>query len=244
MTSFIRNLIVLAVTLTTVSARATIYTITATESGWYDNSGADNPSTQNYIAGYAGGFSEYWRDWFVFNLQGLPGGTITSASLSLYTPGAGDIYGSGGNGFVSPHSSEVFQVGSVSTPITSLTNGTGGSAAFNSIGAGTLWGAKVFSAADNGNTATLSLNTDFSSTAATSLGSGSIAIGGFLVGDLGATAAENIFGWTGALGQPSPTLSLNIEPAPEPSTWALLGLGAMALIAFNRAGARIAIRRA
>src|SRR5579864_7101232 len=91
------------------SSYATIYTINASDEGWYGS--LENWNIDNYFAGYVNGFVH--RDYFVFNLSGLPGGTISSATLSLYNPGI--FNGDANDGFSSPYASETYQVGSVST---------------------------------------------------------------------------------------------------------------------------------
>ena len=177
-----------------------------------------------------------YRDYFVFNLSGLPSGTISSATLSIYNPGvsAGDPL----NGYQSPKASETYQVGSVSTPISALTQGTGGVAAFNSLAAGTLWGTQLVSSNNNGAIVQVSLNSSFLTGASSQLGNGELAIGGFLVGDTGFTTQfrEIIFGATGTAGSPIPQLSLVIVP--EPSMAAMGVLIATLLVVRHAARAR------
>jgi hypothetical protein len=229
---------VAAVGLASSGAQAAIYTINATAVGWYNNAGYSLPGNTNYLAGFDGDSSgvgtNLFRDWFVFDLQSLPSGTIASATLTLYNPAANDAYGTFGNGFSSVNSSETFQICSVATPVDSLAGGTGGIAAFNSLGTGTLWGGSTVDSAANGSFVTIALNPSFESTAATFLANGSLALGGSLAGDSTFTTPRYVFAWTGEeVAQPTPSLTLDIQSAPEPSSLGFLS-GCVAVSFFLR----------
>lgn len=200
---------------------ATIYTVNASDQGWYGSIG--NSTLVNYFAGYVNGFAH--RDYFVFNLSGLPGGTISSATLSLYNPGIfnGDV----SDGFSSPYPSETYQVGSVSTPISRLIEEAGSAAIFNDLAAGTPWGTQVVSSNDDGHFVQVPLNASFLSAANMQLGSGELAIGGFLVGDTGFTQNRYIFADTPNFYY-APQLILDIVP--EPSIAAMGVLSATLLL--------------
>ena len=62
-------------------------TLTATDVGWYDNTGFNNPSNQNYIVGQGVGPSgeEVFNDFFVFDLSGVSGQVI-GAQLNAFNP--------------------------------------------------------------------------------------------------------------------------------------------------------------
>jgi hypothetical protein len=211
----------------TLAAQATIYTVNAIDRGWYDSTGyanTDPAGNLNYVAGISAGY--IYRDVFVFNLSGLPSGTISSATLRLYNPSSVTSYG---NGYISPNASQIFQVGSVSTAISTITNATGGVAVFNDLAAGTLWGTRSVSSSDNGAFVPISLNASFDSAALSYLGSGNIALGGHLQGDTTFTQNTMIFAYTQTPGNPAPQLVLDIVPVPEPSS---LAFGVLALVGF------------
>lgn len=217
----IRILITLAVLSLSPYSYATIYTINASVQGW-DVPTPTSPQQSpyaNYIAGCSGGY--IFRDFFIFDLSGLGSGSIISATLSIYNPGVsqGDL----GNGFLSPHANETYQIGSVSTPLNILAQGTGGAAVFNDLAAGTLWGAQVVSSSDNGAFVQIPLNASFLAAAEPDLGTGAIGFGGHLVGDTGFTQNEYIFGFTGTANGPIPQLRLEVVPVPEPSSLVLGG---------------------
>jgi hypothetical protein len=214
-------------------SHATVFTATAVLSGWYTpdgfaDSGSPNYFRQaNYVAGVSAGV--FYRDFFVFDLTGLPSGTISSATLNIYNPGktAGGL----GNGYQGPHATESLLVGSVGTAISLLSSGTGGAGVFSDFAAGTLWGAQTVNSADEGAWVRVGLNASFMSTADTILGNGSIALAGHLAGDVGFTQNTFIFGFSGlpngASYSPVPELILDVEPVPEPSTLALGAFGAL-----------------
>jgi hypothetical protein len=204
------------------SSYATIYTVRASELGWYSSFGT---SGGNYIAGWGNGFLH--RDFFVFNLNGLPGGTIASATLNLYNPGisSGDI----SNGFAGPYASETYQVNSVSTSISQTFDPVAG---FNAIGAGTLVGSQLVSSQDDGAYVQILLNSSFITAANTQLGSGRVAVGGLLVGDTGFAHNQDryIFGFSSGSFAPSDFPYLSLDIVPEPSMAAMAVLSATLLV--------------
>jgi hypothetical protein len=215
----------------TAITRATIYTVDATLQGWYTSSGIATRASpyqypyQNYAAGLSAGI--FYRDFFVFDLSGLPSGTISSATLSVYNPSKsnGDL----GDGFKSSNPSENFQVGSVSTLVSTLAVGAGGVGVFNDFAAGTLWGTRLVSSSDNGTFVQVGLNASFNQAADLDLGTSTIVLAGHLAGDITFTRDAEIFGFTGTSGSPIPQLSLNIVPVPEPAP---MVLGALAGIVY------------
>jgi hypothetical protein len=223
--------LIAAVSLFPFGAHSTVYTINPVQRGWYNNSGTSVIGGLNYITGYTG--SARYRDWFVYDLSGLPSGIIISATFSAYNPTGGDIYGNLDSGFFSLNPSETFQVGSVSTPITTLRAGTGGVAVYNDLAAGTVWGAQSVSAADNGQTVVVNLNSAFASAAQTYLGNGSIALGGWLAGDAGFIFNAYLFGWSNNGSEPT-RLTLDIVPVPEPSSLTLVALTMLSCLLFKR----------
>ncbi len=209
------------VALMTLPSHATIYTADATQQGWYNSYGIATSAFpygyphQNYIAGFSGGVG--YRDFFVFDLSNLPRGTISSATLSIYNPSSA---GGLGDGFTSPNASERFQVGSVSTPLSTLAVGAGGVAVFNDFAAGTLWGTRLVSSSDNGSFVQFGLNASFNSAAQLALSTSTIVLAGHLAGDTTFTQSRFMFGFTGTAGSPIPRLSLDIVPEPAPIAFA------------------------
>lgn len=110
----------------------TYVTVEATDTGWYDSTGYHETVNDNYIAGNF--FVDYWHDFFVFDLSGLSG-VLTGATLEV---------DSGDCPYDSPDSSETWRLYDVSTPLGTLTGGTGGVAAYTDLGSGTTYGSSVF----------------------------------------------------------------------------------------------------
>lgn len=113
----------------------TLVTLTAVASGFYGDAGTHTPG--NYAAGwYATKDPTETRDYFVFDLTNVPG-TIIAAYLRLSTAPQGSVR------FGSDDPSETFTLFAVTTPLATLTAGSGGTAAFNDLGAGTTYGSAV-----------------------------------------------------------------------------------------------------
>src|SRR5262245_25432618 len=89
------------------AAHAATFVIDATDSGWYNPSGTNSSGNQNYIVGESG--NEY-RDYFVFDLTGVPvTDTVVSATLRLWNPVV-DIPNQYYDGYNSPDPSESYQL--------------------------------------------------------------------------------------------------------------------------------------
>jgi hypothetical protein len=158
--------------------------LNATDSGWWNDTGFNATTNTNYIVGFR------YNDFFVFSLP--VGVSITSATLSIFNPSSG---------YSSPLPTELYQVGSVSTPIATLTGGgTGQVGIYNALASGTVYGTRLVNAATDGTQVTIPL--DAAAIAALNgAEGGSIAFGGTLM-----------------------------DPVPEPSTAGLAGLGATILL--------------
>jgi large repetitive protein len=170
-----------AIALSASTAIAATTTLNTTDSGWYDNTGFHNPSNQNYFTGDNSG-SEL-RSFFTFDLSSIAP-TVTSATLRLYNQA--------GVGYVSPNASETFNLFDVTTPIASLTAGTGGVGAFADLGMGISYGTRVVSAADNGTTIEFTLNAAAIAAINAAAGS-SFALGGALSTLDGVANTEAVF---------------------------------------------------
>ena len=175
-------------------------TLNATDGGWWDNTGLAGltyGAGTNYIVGFcAGGLcgNPYFNDFFVFSLASVDV-PITSATLSLFNPSSG---------YSSPLPTELYQVGSVSTPIAILTGGgTGQVGIFNDLASGTVYGTTLVSAATDNAQVTIPLDAA-AITALNGAEGGSIAFGGTLIDPVAAV--------------------------PEPSTLGLAGVGAIILL--------------
>jgi hypothetical protein len=100
------------------------------------------------------------------------------------------------DGYSSPDATEALQIHQVSTSITTLANGTGGTAAYTDLGDGVVYGGPhSVSASDNGTYIAVPLNATFANIAAQNAGA-SIALGGALTTLSGAGANEFVFAYT------------------------------------------------
>jgi hypothetical protein len=198
-------------------SHATIYTLDVpTALGEYSSSDAQ---VQNvYSVGSAVSYA--LRTYFVFDLSSLPQGTINLANsrFTIYMPGGGYPYPA-----YNLNASETFAIGSVSTPISTLVAGGG---TYADLGAGTLFGSRSVSFADENTLVQVGLNSSFASAVATLLGTGQIALGGYLQGvEVPVPPYDPSYrvAFWGGNGSPSSpgytTLTLDITPVPEPGAF-------------------------
>lgn len=120
----------------TTVASAASFTLDATASGFYTQTGATQSG--NYAVGWYNGFAaEELRDYFLFDLTGITG-TITGATLKLQNINAlGNVMSLGAD------PNETLAIFDVSTALASLSNGSGGIAAYTDLGSGTSFGSVV-----------------------------------------------------------------------------------------------------
>ncbi len=157
--------------------------LNASDSGWWDQTGAHSSTNKNYIAGLYSGHED--RDYFVFDLSSV-NQPVTGAQLNLTNP----------NGYVSPDPTETYSLSDVSTPIRTLeATGTGQTAIFNDLGTGVGYGSRTVSGADNNAIVSLSLNASGVSYL-NSVRGGQAAVGG-AVTTLAGGGDQYIFGNTG-----------------------------------------------
>lgn len=158
-------LLVMLVTLTGTSptpAYAAQTTINSTYQGWIHSSGFQIPGNTNYLVGYAG--NEY-RDFFVFNLSGVSG-NIFGATLRINVAG-----------YESMDPFETVEFYDVTTPVSTLADGSGGPAAYADLGTGTFYGSVTITGADGYQTIDIPLNAEGVAAVRSALG-GDFAIGG------------------------------------------------------------------
>ena len=173
--------------------------LNSTARGRYTDLGANGGNT-NYLTGLNDTGAER-RGFFQFDLSGfIP--AITSASINLFSCAPAvvtSLCNAGGGGYNSPNASEIIDIFDFTGSQSSLTGGTGGLAAFNDLGTGTVFSTKTVSAADNGTFITFTLNSAGIAALNSARGS-TIAVGSAM--RLGATAV-----------------------VPEPATSALMAAG-------------------
>ncbi len=188
---------------------ASILTFDATGRGWINSRGRDNGTSMynNYIAGGCCPGHEF-RNFFFF--QPTFTGTVTAARLLLDAA----VY-------ESPDPTETYQV-------TSL----GASFGFSDLGTGTLYGSLVLGPGDPFRTVGIPLNT----AAIAAIVSGqTFRVGGRLTTYSGQTSQDEAVFWgSGFREQTRLELTLSDTAIPEPSSFALAGLGLLGLGLWSR----------
>jgi hypothetical protein len=217
--------------LTRITSAGTVV-INYTDRGWYEVTGIHYPNDRNYYAGddrgYPDGLDDY-RNFFVFDMSMITQ-PIESAKLALFVPPSASSYG--GPGYFSPDPSENYELHDVVTPITALMAGTGGVAAHTDLGSGVVYGSRTMTRADDGSVIEIPLNS--SAIAAMNSTHGLFGIGGSITTLDESPNFEGTFGGTGGENAIEAT-ELRLTLVPEPSTFLLLGIGAISLLGYRKA---------
>jgi hypothetical protein len=209
-------------------------TLNAYDRGWYSrdvnaNTYSAQPNNLNYSVGSGyplGSGSPFgFRNYFAFDLSAYTGQTITSATLHLYNPKAGDPFASPtyGGYCCSADPFETYELHNVATSTALLLSGNAGAAGFADLGDGTLYGSYNATYADNGRFIDITLN-------AAALADLNAAAGGlFVLGGFVSTIAngpsQTIFGFTNAGNMADTQLLISTAAVPEPGTMALMAAG-------------------
>lgn len=229
MSSCLRAFLFSALFLLFASASPAItFTIPAADSGNYSEAGAHNLGDLEYVAGWD---NERLRNYFVFDLSGLPSGeTIVSATLHAYNPNVCEPDCSYTGGYDSADASETYDLHEVLAPAATVSTSVLNPAIYLDLGDGDVFGTYAASAADNGEFIDIALNAAGLASAQTFAGIGSFVLGGE-VSSL--TAAFNnreyVFGLTDPAGFPDYTRELIVVMTPEPGTGLLVAVGLFAV---------------
>ncbi len=201
-------------------SRASTQNLTPVDQGFYNNGTTMTP--QNYASGwFVGGTSEELRDFFSFDLSPVSG-TITSATLVLSMPASG---------YASSDPFETFTLFDVSTSVLTLNAHTPSAAIFADLGAGTVYGSINIPSSSPNTNVQIPLNA--AGIAFLNSHHGTIALGGAVTSSTNGPVSEAVFNASGSFG--TQQLSLEVTPAPEPTSGILLASAGLALLRRRRA---------
>jgi hypothetical protein len=203
------------------TASANVINISYTDAGSYKDDGKTNTSSLNHITGLASNVE--YRSFFVFDLSAVTD-TVVGASLRVFNPS---------NGYISPDVNETFDVYDVSTSISILTDGTGGTSAFGDLGTGLLYGSATINSTDINTVIDITLNTD--ALDAINQASGLFALGGTL-SSISGGLDQVVFSSTS---EPGLTRELQLTTVPVPAAVWLFGSGLIGLIGVARRNSRV-----
>jgi hypothetical protein len=197
-------------------------TLTHYDRGWYNNKGEHDPLNDNYTVGQWTDFSpsSEWHNWFVFDLS-LITDPIVGATLRVFNPETG---------YFSPDAFETWTLFDVSTPISTLMDGTGGLSAFGDLAIGTIYGSVDVSNTDVNVFIEVTLNSDAISAINNAAGN-LFALGGAVttIGHLGVDREQLMGGSQGSLAS-----ELVLQPIPIPPTFWLLASSLIGLLSILR----------
>jgi hypothetical protein len=216
-----------------IATHASAQIISASNAGQYSSTGDYSAGNTNYVTG---AFEAEYRSFFVFHLPVFTQ-PIISAKLDLFNFGGSDDIPAG---YYSDDSTETLSFFKVSTSIpTLIAGGSGLTGIFSDLGTGPAYGSTTVSSASNGQYVSLFLNSAFLADLNAASG-GSIALGGALMSLADPNGYEFVFGNTD-LSSANPAVRLTLVagtasniPVPEPSTYGLFAVGALALGAIRR----------
>ena len=201
-------------------------------SGWYDGSGFTAGVT-NINVGSSNLSGAVYHNWLAFNVSGLAGENITSATLTFY----------GGNGNNTSATGETLGLFDYAGSINALVaNSQSNVGIYNDLGNGNSYGtAVVASGAIQQFSITLSQAAiaDLNA-AAHNLSDNRFVIGGSLLSISGPFANEQLFAIFGPQAALSPaaflTLETSVAAVPEPATWAMMiaGFAGIGFVAYRR----------
>ena len=223
-----------AVLLSVIGAGASnAATIQNFDSGWYTDSGFTAGVT-NINVGSSNLSGAVYHNWLAFNIAGLAGQNITSATLTFY----------GGNGTNTSATSETLGLFDYTGSINSLIgNSPSNVGIYTDLGNGNSYGTAVVA----GNGAIQQFSVTLSQAAIDDLNAAAhnqsdnrFVIGGSLLSISGPFANEQLFAIFGPQAALAPAAFLSLETSvaavPEASTWAMmiLGFAGVAFVAYRR----------
>ena len=200
-------------------------TIQSFDQGWYTNSGfTGGAGNDNINVGSSNLSGAIYHNWLAFDIAGLAGQNVTSATLTFY----------GGNGRNTSATSEILGLFDYTGSIDAITsNSQSNVGIYTDLGNGNSYGTAVVPASAGliqqfsitlSQAAIADLNA-----AAHNLSDTRFVIGGALLSISGPFADEQLFATFGSERPVVPAAVLNLETAiaavPEPSTWAMMVLG-------------------
>jgi hypothetical protein len=212
-------------------------TIQNFDSGWYTNTGF-TAGVANINVGSSNLSGAVYHNWLAFNVTGLAGQNITSATLTFY----------GGNGVNTSATGETLGLfdytGSINALIGNSQNNVG---IYTDLGNGNSYGTTVVAASGPIEQFSVTLSqaaiADLNA-AAHNQSDNRFVVGGSLLSISGPFANEQLFAIFGPQAALAPaaflTLETSVAAVPEPSTWAMMTLGfaGVGFVAYRRKSKR------